>query len=108
MSTKRFVFLSVLAGYCAAAVVGCGDSNATFVDGIGTDGGFSCESLVADYAVAMTEAKRCNPAAASAVPQCQSLASNSLPCAGCSTHVHDATMLDAIRAKWAEAKCKSG
>jgi hypothetical protein len=54
----------------------------------------------------MVEAKRCNPGLNRLT--CQETAPSSLPCGGCTTHVEDTTELNAIRAKWNAANCKSG
>jgi hypothetical protein len=62
----------------------------------GPDAGTTCQSLIADYAAAYQEARSCTPGLDNV--QCTHLASASLQCPGCGSHVNDTTRLDAIRA----------
>jgi hypothetical protein len=84
-----------------ASTAGSGGSGVTSSDAAET-----CQQLISDYEAALVEAKRCNPALNSL--QCEATAPTSLPCGGCVTHVHDASMLTDIRSKWQAAGCKSG
>jgi hypothetical protein len=62
----------------------------------GNDAGATCQSLIADYAIAFEAARTCNPLLT--VVQCTQLASASLQCPNCPVHVNDTTRLDEIRA----------
>jgi len=71
-------------------------------------GGKTCQEMIAEYNAAFTEAKMCNPLAASVAAECQATASASLPCGNCVTHVQSTKTLDEIRARWNAAGCKPG
>jgi hypothetical protein len=70
----------------------------------GNDSGNPCQDLVDQYAAAYAAARSCNPALNQT--QCGSVASATLVCPSCPTHVQDGTQLDAIRtAYFARTDC---
>ena len=81
-----------------------GGSGGGSIDAGAVDAGDPCPGLEAAYSAALTNAKICDPNAASS---CQDLVSQSLACPGCTTHVNDTSKLDAIQKQWQAANCKS-
>jgi hypothetical protein len=69
-----------------------------------SDASADCNGLIAEYEAAFKEAKKCDPTQEAV--HCQPMASPSLPCPGCQTHVQITTALDAIRARWDKASCR--
>ena len=73
------------------------------VVGAGCDDEPSCSDLATQYEAALPAAETCT---ASADGQCAQPVDESLSvCGGCLTRVNDATMLNAIRARWTAVGC---
>ncbi|HVZ85816.1 MAG TPA: hypothetical protein VHG72_02535 [Polyangia bacterium] len=95
-------------GICtyAGAPDGTGGRSGSGGTGGATDGGVSpslCNSLVSDYAAALTAAKSCT---AGAADQCAQPVPASLSvCSSCTTYVTDGSALSSIQEKWISAGC---
>lgn len=86
----------------AAGTGGNGGSGAA---GASPDGGDVCTAIEEQYAAALTEAKKCDPATVN-TDKCQQEVDTSLACPNnCKTWVNVTQPLDDVRQKWQDASC---
>ena len=71
----------------------------------GQGGAETCDMLATDYANALTTARKCTVGAPN---QCQQLVDDTIGCSNCREYVEDASMLNALEAKWTNQGCATG